>query len=136
MSSVVSETTCPHCGRQHAMSDYNYRTDEESIFCYDCGYSYQKIAVLEEKSNKFQMVSIAKYKYSDIYIGLFDHQQKLIAKATVIERKGFEVWNRYISHKEEFFQRYPLLVQAAFDSVHLESDVQSHICNSVMWAPY
>ncbi|WP_106497322.1 hypothetical protein [Lentibacillus sp. Marseille-P4043] len=41
MASTYSAIVCPHCGCC-ATEDYYYSTDETLIWCYRCGYSYQK----------------------------------------------------------------------------------------------
>ncbi|GGB34199.1 hypothetical protein F3157_05070 [Virgibacillus dakarensis] len=41
MASTYSAIACPHCGCC-ATEDYYYKTWEKFIWCYRCGYSYEK----------------------------------------------------------------------------------------------
>jgi Zn ribbon nucleic-acid-binding protein len=39
MGSVISDIECPNCG-QEAFSDFYYKSGEEYVNCYHCGYHY------------------------------------------------------------------------------------------------
>lgn len=39
MGSVLSEVNCPKCGFERAMVDYYYKSGEEYVRCYQCGYA-------------------------------------------------------------------------------------------------
>lgn len=41
MASAISAVKCPHCGRS-AIEDLYYKTDEQTIICYRCGYYYSR----------------------------------------------------------------------------------------------
>lgn len=39
MGSVIGEIQCPKCKSEEAVSDYYYKSNEEYIYCSDCGYT-------------------------------------------------------------------------------------------------
>ena len=39
MGSVLREVNCPKCGFERAMIDYYYKSGEEYVRCYQCGYA-------------------------------------------------------------------------------------------------
>ncbi len=50
MGSVLSEINCPKCGFERATRDYYYKSGEEFVLCYQCGY-HSDILIDWEKAN-------------------------------------------------------------------------------------
>jgi len=49
MGSAISEINCPKCGFGQAMRDYYYKSGEEFVICYQCGY-LSELFIDEEKT--------------------------------------------------------------------------------------
>lgn len=62
MGSINSQVDCPNCGFENANEDYNYRTDEVSVYCSDCGY-YKSIVLERDEEGNVKKNKKGHYKY-------------------------------------------------------------------------
>jgi hypothetical protein len=53
MGSVIDYVKCPHCGSM-AFNDFYYKTNEEYIWCYDCGYYYTYELIHKEGQSGYE----------------------------------------------------------------------------------
>ncbi len=52
MGSVISFIDCPHCnGKETAHDEFWYKSGEQSVFCSECGYSYQSFYKRDDDGN-------------------------------------------------------------------------------------
>lgn len=59
MGSVQSKIECPNCSSEECIEDFYYKTDEEYIFCPDCGY-IQEFFYKKDKDGKFELLDKTK----------------------------------------------------------------------------
>lgn len=79
MGSVSDYVDCPQCDHPNCHREYYYRSDEEYIFCDQCGYSYKRIAIIDRKRQKKDSENRLWYKRTK--------DKKMIFR--VYEREGY-----------------------------------------------
>lgn len=59
MGSVIDYVECPQC-KCTAYSDFYYKTGQEYIYCFSCGYYYKLIALVDKKSTDGKKFKVTK----------------------------------------------------------------------------
>jgi len=114
MGSVVDYFDCPICSQPNCISDYNYRTREEYIFCFDCGY--EKTIEIIDRSKLLTDITEKDIKVTEIrdpycsYL-LVNKKEKIKQIGTLITHKDYkdfinDIFNKIYDIEDLKISRY------------------------------
>jgi Zn ribbon nucleic-acid-binding protein len=98
MASIYSAIECPHCGRS-AVRDFYYKSNEEFVACYRCGYNYTRV-IKKTNEEKFEFVEDKRKGYGLCSLVKKDGERKTIVFNFVLKVEDIEKYRATFFEEE------------------------------------